>query len=88
VKPNRATDTPTARTVRFPSKLRAMVADDAVRCGRSFEQQVIAVLRSHYGDDVDLAPSPESTLALARLSVLDISPAEQEKLWGRRRRSG
>ena len=46
---------------------------------------MLAVLRSHYGDDVDLAPSPESTLALARLSVVGISDVEQDRMWGRRR---
>ncbi len=79
-------DAPTvARTIRFPATVRGMIAADAERCGRSFEQHVVAILRSHYGDDVDLSPSVEGTLALARLGVLGISDAEQEQMWGRKR---
>jgi hypothetical protein len=48
---------------------------DAERCGRSFEAQVIAVLRRHYGEDVDIAPAPAEILALARASLADIPPA-------------
>lgn len=74
------------RTIRFPSRLRDALGRDALRCGRSFEQQVIAVLRSHYGDDVDLAPAATDILALARASVAGMSPAEQALVSGRSRR--
>lgn len=76
----------TARTVRFPARLTEAVGADAVRCGRSFEQQVIAVLRSHYGEHVDLAPAPQDVLALARASVAGMTAAEQELVSGRSRR--
>lgn len=75
----------TARTIRFPAALRESIATDAERCGRSFEQHVLAILRAHYGDDVDLASSTESVLALARLSVLGIDEDEQRRMWGRRK---
>jgi len=62
---------PVARTIRFPEALRAKITVDAERCGRSFEAQVIALLRRHFGEDVDIAPrllSPATILALARAS--------------------
>jgi hypothetical protein len=74
------------RTIRFPAHVRDAIARDAARCGRSFEQQVIAVLRSHYGEDVDLAPAPADVLALARASVAGMSAAEQALVSGRARR--
>jgi hypothetical protein len=43
-----------ARTIRFPSKLREKIAADAERCGRSFSEKVIALLRRHYGENVDI----------------------------------
>ncbi len=43
-----------ARTVRFPASLKQRIAADAERCGRSFEAQVLAILRRHYGEDVDI----------------------------------
>jgi hypothetical protein len=49
-----AQDSTIARTIRFPSKLREKIAADAKRCGRSFAGQVIALLRRHYGEDVDI----------------------------------
>src|SRR5256885_14425699 len=55
----------TARTIRFSSSLRARIAADAERCGRSFEGQVLAILRRHYGEDVDIAPAVDTILALA-----------------------
>jgi hypothetical protein len=67
----------TARTVRFPDRLRARIAEDAERCGRSFESQVIALLRRHYGEDVDIAPSPDAILAMARASVAELPPADR-----------
>jgi hypothetical protein len=60
------------RTVRFPAALRDKIAADAERCGRSFEAQVIALLRRHYGEDVDIAPSPAEILALATASLADV----------------
>jgi hypothetical protein len=37
---------------------------------------VIALLRRHYGEDVDISPSPVEILALATASMADISPAD------------
>jgi len=37
---------------------------------------VIALLRRHYGEDVDIAPSPAEILALATASMADISAAD------------
>ena len=37
---------------------------------------MIALLRRHYGEDVDIAPSPAEILALATASMADISPAD------------
>ena len=67
-------DTTVARTIRFPAGLRDKIAADADRCARSFEAQVIALLRRHYGEDVDIAPSPAEILALATASLADIQP--------------
>src|SRR3954466_15028244 len=61
-----AQESPVARTIRIPASLRKRIAADAERCGRSFEGQVIALLRRHYGEDVDIAPGPAGILALAR----------------------
>jgi hypothetical protein len=66
------------RTIRFPKRLRARVGADAERCGRSFEAQVIAILRRHYGEDVDIAPGPDAIVALARGSLAGLSAAEQK----------
>lgn len=71
-----ASDSTVARTIRFSAGLRQQIATDAERCGRSFEGQVIALLRRHYGEDVDIAPSPAEILALATASMSDISPAD------------
>jgi hypothetical protein len=71
-----ASDSTVARTIRFPAGLRQKLAADADRCGRSFEGQVIALLRRHYGEDVDISPSPVEILALATASMADISPAD------------
>jgi hypothetical protein len=67
-----AHDTTIARTIRFPAALRDRLATDAGRCGRSFEGQVIALLRRHYGEDVDIAPSPPDILALASASLAEV----------------
>ncbi len=68
------------RTVRFPERLRQRLADDAERCGRSFEAQVIALLRKHYGEDVDIAPSPDSILALAASAVAGINEPDRRAI--------
>ena len=69
-----------ARTIRIPVELRKRIAADAERCGRSFEGQVIALLRRHYGEDVDIAPAPAGILALAVASLADIPAAERDLL--------
>lgn len=69
-----------ARTIRIPATLRERIAADADRCGRSFEGQVIALLRRHYGEDVDIAPAPAGILALAVASLADIPPAQRDLL--------
>ena len=71
------------RTIRFPDALRVRIAADAERCGRSFDAQVVAILRRHYGDDVDLAPAPDQILGYARASFGDLSAAEVRKLMRR-----
>jgi hypothetical protein len=71
-----AQDTVIARTIRFPIGLRDRIAADAERCGRSFEGQVLAILRRHYGEDVDIAPSPAEILALGHASLADVPVAD------------
>jgi hypothetical protein len=66
-----------ARTIRIPASLRKRIAADAERCGRSFEGQVIALLRRHYGEDVDIAPGPAGILALALASLADVPASER-----------
>ncbi|MFL6263458.1 MAG: hypothetical protein ACJ76Y_27515 [Thermoanaerobaculia bacterium] len=73
-------DPAVARTIRFPSGLRDKITADAKRCGRSFEGQVIALLRRHYGEDVDIATPPAEILALAAASFADIPAAELRSL--------
>jgi hypothetical protein len=68
------------RTIRFPGVLRNKIAADAERCGRSFEAQVVALLRRHYGEDVDIAPRPETILALATASLADIQGSDLRTL--------
>ena len=60
--------------------LRDRIAADAERCGRSFEGQVLAILRRHYGEDVDIAPSPAEILALAHASLADVPAADARLL--------
>lgn len=79
-RPTLARDASVARTIRFPLALRDKIAADAERCGRSFEAQVIALLRRHYGEDVDIAPSPTDILALATASLADIQGPELRSL--------
>jgi hypothetical protein len=87
-RPEAADQAPLARTIRFPSAVRARIANDAERCGRSFEGQVIALLRRHYGEDVDIAPPPSEILALASASLAGISDADLPKLTRKLRESG
>src|SRR5690349_9920724 len=75
-KPLRRAGAPVARTIRFPGRVRERIAADAERCGRSFEAQVIAILRRHYGEDVDIAPAPDAVLALARASLSGMTREE------------
>lgn len=78
-----AKESTVARTIRIPAALRERIATDAERCGRSFEGQVIALLRRHYGEDVDIAPAPAGILTLAIASLADI-PASQRDLLTRK----
>lgn len=80
-----AQDSTIARTIRFPAALRDRLAADANRCGRSFEGQVIALMRRHYGEDVDIAPGPADILALASASLADV-PASDLRLLTRKLR--
>jgi len=81
-KGNRAARTVSAvsRTIRFPKRLRDRVGADAERCGRSFEAQVLAVLKHHYGESVDIAPTPGFVLALARASLAGVPEADRRAL--------
>jgi hypothetical protein len=69
-----------ARTIRVPGALRKRIQADAELCGRSFEGQAIALLRRHYGEDVDIAPGPAGILALAVASLADIPVSERNRL--------
>jgi hypothetical protein len=69
-----------ARTIRFPMPLRDRIAADAARCGRSFEGQVIALLRRHYGEDVDIAPRPADVVALATASLAEMPAADVRRV--------
>jgi hypothetical protein len=73
-------ESPVARTIRIPVALRKRIAADAERCGRSFEGQVLALLRRHYGEDVDIAPGPAGILALAVASLADVPAADRDLL--------
>jgi hypothetical protein len=75
-----AQESPVARTIRIPAALRKRIAADADRCGRSFEGQVIALLRRHYGEDVDIAPGPAGIVALALASLADVPASERDML--------
>lgn len=75
-----AQDSAIARTIRFPAALRDKIAADADRCGRSFEAHVIALLRRHYGEDVDIAPSSTEILALAAASLADVPSSDRRLL--------
>lgn len=73
-------DSTVARTIRFPIALRQRINADAERCGRSFDGQVIALLRRHYGEDVDIAPNPAEILALAAASLAEVSASDLRSL--------
>jgi hypothetical protein len=60
--------------------LRDRIDADARRCGRSFEAQVLAILRRHYGEDVDIAPAPEAILGLARASLSGLPRSQQDEV--------
>jgi hypothetical protein len=81
-----ASAAPVARTVRFPEALRAKIAADAERCGRSFEAHVIALLRRHFGENVDIAPPAEEIVSLASASVRGMADGDLARL-GRRLRT-
>ena len=66
-----------ADTIRLPARVRRQIAADAERCGRSFEGQVVAILRRHHGEDVDIAPAPSTVLSLAQGSLAGMTRAEQ-----------
>jgi hypothetical protein len=76
------------RTIRFPGALRNRIAADAERCGRSFEAQVLALLRRHYGEDVDIAPRPAAILALATASLADIQGSDLHTLTAKLTKAG
>ncbi|HJW96389.1 MAG TPA: hypothetical protein VJ901_22455 [Thermoanaerobaculia bacterium] len=67
-------------TIRIPASLRKRIAADAERCGRSFEGQVIALLRRHYGEDVGIAPAPAVIVALALATLADVPASERDLL--------
>ena len=48
---------------------------------------MVAILRRHYGEDVDIAPAPSTVLALAQGSLAGMTRAEQ-RLVTRRLREG
>lgn len=83
-----AQDPTIARTIRFPAALRDRLAADANRCGRSFEGQVIALMRRHYGEDVDIAPGPADILALASASLADVPASDLRLLTRKLRETG
>lgn len=66
--------------IRVAEALRERITEDAERCGRSFEAQVLAVLRRRYGEDVDLAPAPDRILELALGSLAGIPEVDRERL--------
>ena len=73
-------ETAISRTIRFPERLRARIGADAKRCGRSFEGQVLALLRRHYGEDVDISKASSEVLNLAVASLAGISKTESRRL--------
>lgn len=86
--PARSQQSSVARTIRFPGVLRDKITADAERCGRSFEGQVIALLRRHYGEDVDIAPGPTEILALAAASLSGVPDSDLGALTRRLKEPG
>ena len=84
-KPLAQTEPAAAHTIRFPARVRDRIAADAERCGRTYEAQVLAILRRHYGEDVDIAPAPSTVLALAQGSLAGMTRAEQRLVTARLR---
>ncbi len=41
---------------------------------------MLALLRRHYGEDVDIAPAPNEILALATASLADVPAADARQL--------
>lgn len=80
-------DSTVARTIRFPTGLREKIAADAERCGRSFDGQVIALLRRHYGEDVDIAPRASDVVALAMASFAGVPAVDVDLLTRKLRES-
>lgn len=68
------------RTIRFNERLRLRIAAAAERCGRGFGAQVTAILRRHYGEDVDLGPRPGQIIAHAQRSLAGLSATEIRSL--------
>ena len=79
-RPVKLSESAIARTVRFPKRLRERILADAERCNRSFEAQVVAVLRRHYGEDVDIAPAPAAIIGLVRASFMGVPEADQQRI--------
>ena len=73
-------ETAIGRTIRFPERLQARIGADAKRCGRSFEGQVLALPRRHYGEDVDISKAPSEVLNLAVASLAGIPKTENRRL--------
>jgi hypothetical protein len=44
---------------------------------------VIAILRRHFGEDVDIAPAPRTIIALAKGSLAGVSRSDQNLVTGR-----
>jgi len=63
--------------LRLPARLRTQIAADAERCGRTVQEQVVAILRRHYGESVDIVPTPAFILALAEESLAGLSEADR-----------
>ena len=86
MKTSRATsEAPIARTIRFPTRVRELIRADAERCGRSFDAQVVAVLRRHYGEDVDIAPAPDAIIRMAHASLAGVPRGDRALLTRRLR---
>jgi hypothetical protein len=47
------------------------------------EAHVLAILRKHFGEDVDIAPAPHAIIALARESLAGLSVRDQKLVTAR-----